>query len=242
MDYVQDFRSLLQNQVGFIPFDKAVAILPQDRRKDFNLIASSWPNWTNPVISYLLSPQGRVTTIIGNPQDLPWQPFDPLILVRLPKRAFEINPYLEAVTAKYCAGKRFYGYVRFNHPRGESSFISEIKGLYSYESWGRWSDGEQVVIRFKQPLPERFTLIVDIHALGPNIGVPVTVSAGTAQVVFIAQAQSQTYTLAFTLIEPTDTLVFTVPKPVRPRDLGIGDDVRQLGLGFSALQICVGHD
>ena len=236
VDYVRDFRSLLQSQTGFIPFDKAVNTLPLDHRKNFWHITRD-PHWTNPVISYLLSPQGRVTTIVSNPHTARWQPFDPLDHVNLPRRNFEITSYLEATSAQYCAGKKYYGHAQFNR-LGRFGFISEIEGLHSRESWGRWSDGGQVVFRFKKPLPDRFTLIVDIRALGPNIGMPVTVSAGTTQTTFTAQAQPQSYTLAFTLTEPIDTLVFTVPKPVRPRDLGIGDDMRWLGLGFSALRIC----
>ena len=80
-------------------------------------------------------------------------------------------------------------------------------------------------------------MIIGIHAFGPNVGAPIVVTAGVAQAIFTAQARPQTYKLAFTLPVPTDTLVFKVPEPVRPRDLGIGDDERRLGLGFGALQI-----
>ena len=238
-DYVRDFRSLLQNQAGFIPFDQAVAALPLGRREEFQKISSVW---TNPVISYLLSPQRRVATIIGNnPQTIRWQPFEPCDPIQLPKGGFETTPYLEAIAAQGCAGGapygvRLYGHAQFNQPVN-SSFISEITGLYNYESWGCWSDSDQVVFHFKQPLPKQFTLIIGIHAFGPNVGAPIVVTAGVAQAIFTAQARPQTYKLAFTLPVPTDTLVFKVPEPVRPRDLGIGDDERRLGLGFGALQI-----
>lgn len=235
VDFVQDFRSLLQNHSGFISHEEAVTALPPSRRNNFRLISSAW---TNPAISYLLSPHGRLTAIVGNPITMCWQPFDPLDLDNLPKgRNFDIGPYLEAIALQYCSGKKFYGYAQFNQ-LGKFSFINEIKGLSSHESWGRWSDNNQVVFHFKQPLPDDFNLIVDLLALGPNVGAPITVSAGATQVKLIAQAQLQIYTLEFKLTQPTSTLVFTVPKPVRPQDLGIGSDTRQIGLGFRSLRIC----
>jgi hypothetical protein len=242
-DYVQDFRSLLQNHVGFIPFAKAVAALPSDHQADFQLLSATW---TNPTISYLLSHQGRVAAIVGNnPRTLRWQPFNPCDPIQLPKGEFDTTPYLEVIAAQGCAGTtpygaRLYGHVQFSQPE-KANFISEIEGLYNSESWGRWSDGDQVVFRFNRPLPEHFTLVIVMHAYRPNIGAPITVTAGTVQATFTAQAQPQTYALNFNLTEPTDTLTFTVPEPVRPRDLGIGEDERRLGLGFGALQIYTDH-
>jgi len=238
-DYVRDFRSLLQEQAGFIPFDQAVAALPPDRREDFQQISSVW---TNPIISYLLSPQGQVTTIVGNnPRTLRWQPFDPCDPTKLPKGKFETTPYLEAIAAQGCGSRMLYGAklnggIQFNQAE-DSDFFSEIKGLHNREPWGRWSDGDQVIFRFKQHLPKKFTLMVRLHALGPNVGVPIKIVAGTVQATFTAQAKPKNHQLAFTLTEPTDTIIFKVPEPVRPRDLGLGSDERRLGLGFSALQI-----
>lgn len=243
IDYVRDFRSLVQDHTGFIAFDEAVAALPAARQQDFRLLSATW---TNPTISYLLAPQGKVTTLIGNnPRTLRWQPFDPCDPIQLPKRGFETTPYLELIAAQGCAermpyGDKLYGDMQFNQP-DNATFIAEITGLYQWESWGRWSDQDQVVFRFKQPLPKQFMLVVGIHALGPNIGAPIIVTAGDVQATFTAQAQPQTYRLAFTLTEPTDTIIFKVPQPIRPRDLGIGADERRLGLGFSALQIYTHH-
>lgn len=149
--------------------------------------------------------------------------------------------FVETTTTEACASKMFnspklYGNIRFNESENPE-FISEIKGLYNAESWGRWSDGDQVVFRFNRPLPEHFTMVMVVHALGPNIGAPIIVTAGAAQASFVAQAYPQTYSLAFTPNELTDTIIFTVPKPIRPADLGMGADKRRLGLGFGALQI-----
>ena len=238
-DYVRDFQALLQDRTGFIPFAEAAAAVPPERRADFQRRSSTW---TNPTISYLLSPQRRVAAIVGNnPDTLRWEPFNPCDPIKLPKGGFETTPYLEAIAAQGCAGTtpygaRLYGDTQFNQPE-DPEFLTQVHGVYRRESWGRWSDDDQVVLRFKQPLPQQFTLVVGVHALGPNIGAPITVAAGTTQATFTAQAQPQTYTLTFALTEPTDTLVFTVPEPVRPVDLGIGHDERRLGLGFGALQI-----
>ena len=149
--------------------------------------------------------------------------------------------FLEAAATESCPNQPFrlpklYGDVRFNKPE-DTELIYKIDDLYGYESWGRWSRGNQVRLRFKHSLPEHFMLVIVTHALGPNIGTPITVTAGATQATFTTQAQPQGAILKFTLSEPTDTLVFTIPKPVRPRDLGMGNDERQLGVGFGVLQI-----
>lgn len=149
--------------------------------------------------------------------------------------------FLETAATENCPNQPFrlpelYGDVRFSQPENPE-LIYKIDDLYDYEPWGRWSQGSHVRLRFKHSLPEQFMLLMVTHALGPNIGAPITVTAGAVQATFTTQAQPQGSILHFTLTEPTDTLVFTIPKPVRPRDLGMGADERQLGVGFGVLQI-----
>src|SRR5690348_14476021 len=46
-------------------------------------------------------------------------------------------------------------------------FVAEVKGLGAKEDWGRWSDaafGPSIVIRFKNPLPKKFTLSLTVQA------------------------------------------------------------------------------
>jgi hypothetical protein len=65
----------------------------------------SW-GWTNPCVSYLLSPDGRVRTMIGSRPDLPYLPYDPLRPETLPRsRRFDISEYLRALHEQGGAGR-----------------------------------------------------------------------------------------------------------------------------------------
>lgn len=120
---------------------------------------------------------------------------------------------------------------------GYPAFIAEATGLSGYEPWGRWTEGAKATFRFTQPLPKRFTLIIQANAFGPNLGEVVTVKAGTVQQEFTITEQGQTRRLDFTLPEPIDTLELLIPKPTSPKDLQASEDARQLGLGLIKLQI-----
>ena len=55
---------------------------------------------------------------------------------------------------------------------GYPDFISNVTGLSLPEGWGRWSDakdaGPRIILSFTKPLPENFTLELDIKGYGPN--------------------------------------------------------------------------
>ena len=54
-------RTVLASHEGRVAWDDAVASLPRDER--WLLVRLSW-GWTNPIMSFVLSPQGRVTSVI----------------------------------------------------------------------------------------------------------------------------------------------------------------------------------
>lgn len=90
--YLDDFRSILAGGRGLVSWKEAFESLPDSRRINFKNM--SW-SWTNPSLSYLLSPQGRVTTVIANPdRGGAWVPFDPSNPQALPRsRFFDSGPY-----------------------------------------------------------------------------------------------------------------------------------------------------
>jgi len=96
--YVADFRSIQASSRGLVPWVDACRSLPGNRRNNF--VNMSWP-WTNPSMSFLLSPGGRVTTVIANPdRGAPPVPFDPAQVRALPRsRFFDSSAYREAIGA-----------------------------------------------------------------------------------------------------------------------------------------------
>jgi len=96
--YLADFRSIQATGHGQLSWKESCEILPDSRRSNFKNM--SWP-WTNPSMSILLSPQGRVTTVIANPdRGGAWVPFDPTNPQALPRsRFFDYGPYLKTIAA-----------------------------------------------------------------------------------------------------------------------------------------------
>jgi hypothetical protein len=82
-EYRRQFKTTLETHEGFVP-------LTETPMKDH---PSGW-GWNNAILSYLWS-DGRVRTIVLNPPDVPWEPFNPrekAILLRYIPRP-EFLPY-----------------------------------------------------------------------------------------------------------------------------------------------------
>jgi len=126
--------------------------------------------------------------------------------------------------------------IDFKKP-GYPNFLTEVKGVSGYEPWGRWSDDKLVSFKFKQPLPEKFTLVVNGGAIGPNIDKAFKVKIGSMEneIVFKSDPfkEPTTHRIAFALSTPSDTIDIIVPTP-SPPDNG---DPRKLGIGLIFLKI-----
>jgi hypothetical protein len=79
--YIRDFETVLSTHRGFVTWPEATASLPPEQAR--LLWRLSW-YWTNPSMSVVLSPHGKVTTLIDNPVPVRWQPFDPTVPGELP--------------------------------------------------------------------------------------------------------------------------------------------------------------
>src|SRR6516165_1126668 len=56
--------------------------------------------------------------------------------------------------------------------------LTKISGVSVPESFGRWSDADQVAMEFAFPLPKRFTLALIASAFGPNVDQPFRIRIG----------------------------------------------------------------
>ena len=109
-----------------------------------------------------------------------------------------------------------------------------VSGLSIVESWGRWSDGDKVILKFGSNLPAKFSLTIAAMAYGPNAGEPVIVRAGnqTKEYTFGADA-AKNQSVQFSPSVPVDTIEILIPKPTSPSS----NDTRRLGLGFRGLAL-----
>jgi phosphoglycerol transferase len=115
--------------------------------------------------------------------------------------------------------------------------VRSVHGLSVAEPFGRWSDADEVVLEFVQPLPRRFELTLAATAYGPNAGMPfeVQVERDSRPVTFGSAAAN--VTLTFETGGTARSMRIRVPRPTSPRMLGRGPDERRLGIALHKLTI-----
>jgi phosphoglycerol transferase len=115
--------------------------------------------------------------------------------------------------------------------------VTKITGLSQAESWGTWSDGPNVEIRFAKPLPPAFELIISSKAYGPNANREFDVEVDGHLYPIKLDANVASHTLSIKNPGSAAKLVIKVPLPTSPKQLGISEDGRLLGLGLNQLEI-----
>jgi hypothetical protein len=71
--YIGWFRNTLETNSGIVPYERALEGSEPGNR---NLINKMTWKWTNPVMSILLSKEGKIRTIVANPIYNKWDPFN----------------------------------------------------------------------------------------------------------------------------------------------------------------------
>ena len=115
--------------------------------------------------------------------------------------------------------------------------FTKITGVSVPESFGRWSDADQVVMEFEFPLPKRFTLTLVATAFGPNVDQPFKIRIGPDEQLFRLPASPKEVSLTFNSTGTERTVVITIPKPITPKELGMGSGDRRLGITLHQLRI-----
>lgn len=124
--------------------------------------------------------------------------------------------------------------IDFRKP-GYPDFISEVSGVSGLEGWGRWTDGKTVTFKFKDPLPKKFTLLVEAGAYEDNQGKPIKFRVGPIEKECIFKGDTNSprvATLHFNSSEPGNTLVITIPAPKKP-----ANEERSLGIGLITMKV-----
>jgi phosphoglycerol transferase len=115
--------------------------------------------------------------------------------------------------------------------------LTEITGASDPEGFGRWSNAEEVVMKFTYPLPKRFQVALTAYAFGPNVDQPFKIRIGQHEQMFRLAASPQEVTLSFDSTGSERILRITIPKPISPKELGMSVDDRRLGIALQLLRI-----
>ena len=116
--------------------------------------------------------------------------------------------------------------------------IAKLSGFSGAEAWGRWTQGPVARIELGRPLPTEFVLEIRTRfAMRPNVDVPIAVSVGNVERSFTVGAAPTNVELPFRLQRPESVIEIRIPHPVSPRQLGLGEDRRELGVGIESLAI-----
>lgn len=113
-------------------------------------------------------------------------------------------------------------------------FVDSINGISLNEPWGRWSNGDRVVVELKHTLKGRFRFILRAIAYGRNVGVPVRVRIGVQTRTLKLPASlrpDEEFAVEFVVKTPSNVIEITVPHPTRPPN-----DGRALGIGFYSMR------
>ncbi len=230
-NYLASFKVMLDSKQGLLVWEKATKQLSSAER--LNLSFFQW-SWTAPTMSYLLSKEGKVGSIITNPAMPVWQPFDPTIWSNLPRNEF-FNPsrYIQALNTE--SDIIFFDLLTDSMP----PCIKSIEGMSYNEGWAKWTNSDSVHINFIRTLPKSFELILEIASVfGPNINQSFKVIVGNSIQEF-KPVNDQPYLVRLHFENQVSSNIITliVPEPTSPLEYLGTKDKRLLGIALKSFSI-----
>jgi hypothetical protein len=128
--------------------------------------------------------------------------------------------------------------IDLSSAKPEMAALAAVEGLSKPEPWGRWSDGPQVTLQFKEALPRKLVLVLAARAFGPNVGKPFVVRVGGQEQRFEAAEVEREVTLRFDTDGEQRTVTVDIPEPANPTAAdGAILDGRKLGVGLSGFRV-----
>jgi hypothetical protein len=116
--------------------------------------------------------------------------------------------------------------------------IAAMAGISHAEPEGRWTDGPVARLRFRRPLPARFTLELEIaNVYPPNRGRRLRARVGSQIREARLPHERDTLRLAFVSSSPRDTIELRIPNPTSPASRAESSDGRRLGIRLKRFRI-----
>jgi hypothetical protein len=115
--------------------------------------------------------------------------------------------------------------------------LESLEGFSDAEPWGRWTDGPEATIRFRAPLPRRFTLEFTVAHIFPSDGkssFDVVVGDKRHRV---AVPGPGLVSVDIENLGAARDVQLILPAAASPKSLGLSGDERRLGLGFRSLLV-----
>lgn len=184
----------------------------------------------NPKASRMRLPRGRQYDLSKLPADKEW-----LLVIgdhSLPEKQFFQLPN-NGFSLVRVAGKYTIDFTKSSW----LGVISSARGLSLAEPWGTWSSGDVVTLEFSLPLPEKFTVHLTAYASGPNVGKEFVARVGGKAIKFSLGPSTETKVLEFSDTNHSKIIQIEIPSPTSPKELGLSDDERSLGIAFTELRI-----
>jgi hypothetical protein len=130
--------------------------------------------------------------------------------------------------------------IDFAKARLPSNLVA-LSGIAGREADGRWTDGPLARLKFASPLPERFSLEIDIaRVYERNSAPPLKVVVGSERKdLHIPEGGAGIVRLAFAPRSPVDTVEIHIPNPTSPKSRGQSPDMRLLGIQLKRLRVLV---
>ena len=128
--------------------------------------------------------------------------------------------------------------VDFRNQSWPSKDLIYTRGLFMPpEPWGTWTIDKTAVLAFSRALPEKFTLTMRVKAFGPNIGSPSLIRVGGYNYTFVGTQNFESILINIENPSRQNAITFEVFEPKSPKNLGLSDDPRTLGVAISELSI-----
>ncbi|WP_041164110.1 DUF7024 domain-containing protein [Mesorhizobium opportunistum] len=232
-----DLRTYLHPNV----FDEA-GIFAHQYLKDHDtsrlVIMSSDPSGLFRSLFYVDDPQASIVLIpAGSPADLSKVPDDKEWLLLIgdhappPNSRFKLD--LNGFSLFRLAGSDRIDFTRRSWP----GTLARVRGLSVAEGWGTWSDGPAVTLEFVKPLPKKGVLHLTASAFGPNVGQLISVHIGSQSATFVLSKSVQEIAIPFGNSGASTSISISIPNPISPKELGLNEDRRKLGIGFRQLSV-----
>jgi len=134
--------------------------------------------------------------------------------------------------------ERKIGSTVFNQPFGPGSIVTGAEGLSNVESFGRWSDGKQVVLHLDAPLPKRARIRIRASSYADNADQRFVLRVGEASAGFRVQNHPmEERVLTLDTDGTQDRIVIEVPHPVSPQEHDGSTDTRLLGIALGEITV-----
>lgn len=214
--FVQAYREALQQGQGYISWQQAFSTVPH--------MYELGSAWTNPLVSLFLSPQGKVTAIIDNrkPQQK-LQIFDPCSGQDLPQSVyFDFSTYRQQLQSGVCRGQAQRYATAAEFPALSFTATGRLPGVAASSGWqpspqavpdraGWRMQGRQARLELDRPLPQQFTLTLQLAAWGRSAGDTLMVRSGGSEASLQLAAGISQYRLSLRLLQPTAAIEFALP-------------------------------